>query len=93
MATSTDKRPPPLSGGGQAGRKVSDGTGNMIAYIIAGIAVLFGGYYLYTTYYSPTPVTPAVTDGTAPKQMPPVAATPAAPPVAPATPPATTTTP
>jgi hypothetical protein len=97
MVTSTDKRPPPLATGERTGNKVSDGSGNMIAYIIAAIVVAFAGYYLYTTYYSPTSMTSTITDGTATKPSAPVAATPPAatstttPTIVPAKPPVTTT--
>jgi hypothetical protein len=97
MATSTEKRPPPLSSGDRTGNKAGDTSKNMIAYVIAAIIAVMGGYYLYSTYYAPTSTTSAVTDGTASKPVTPVPATPPAAtapkPVVPATPPATTTTP
>jgi hypothetical protein len=86
--------------------QTNQGSGSTIAYIIAALVIAVAGYYLYTSYYSPTSVTPSVTQTTpppavtapaadAPAVTPPAATAPAtdAPAATPATPPATTTTP
>jgi hypothetical protein len=84
--------------------QTNQGSGSTIAYIIAALVIAVAGYYLYTSYYSPTAVTPTVTQTTpppattapaadAPVVTPPAATSTTPPAAVPATPPATTTTP
>jgi hypothetical protein len=64
------------------------GSNSAFAYIIAALVVIIGGYYVYTSYYSPTITAPAATQSsTLPKSE---TVIPVAP--VPATPPAATTT-
>ena len=77
--------------------QTNQGSGNTIAYIIAALVIAVAGYYFYTSYYSPTAMTPTVTQTTpaapaadAPAVTPPAATSTTPPAAVPATPPATT---
>jgi hypothetical protein len=86
-----DHAPRPISHPEIHATRSSQGSGNVIAYLIAILVIAIGGYFLFTSYYGPTTVPAAVTQSSPPPVVDePVLTPPAA---VPATPPATTTTP
>jgi hypothetical protein len=102
MAVTNETRPRPVTGAesefDRASRtmprpevrvnQTNNGSNGVIAYLIAALVIVVGGYYVYTSYYAPTAPTPAATQSstTLPKSDTVVPVTPV-----PATPPAEST--
>ena len=96
MATTTETRPRPVVGTEYEDatramprpdiriKQTNTGSNSVFAYLIAALVLIAGGYYAYTTYYSPTLTAPAATQSstTLPKSdtVVPVAPVPATPP-------------